>query len=51
MEPSSRQFSPNTGAATLATSGSRSPREMWNPRLRIDSYGSPEEPLKARSAT
>jgi hypothetical protein len=41
IEPSSRQFSPNTGAATLATSRSRSPREMWQPRSRIDSWGSP----------
>jgi len=28
IEPSRRQFSPKTGAATLATSGSRSPSEM-----------------------
>src|SRR6478735_9406320 len=48
IEPSSRQFRPNTGAATLATSGSRSPSEMWKPRSRIDSYGAPCAPLKAR---
>ena len=29
IDPSSRQLRPNTGAATLATSRSRSPSEMW----------------------
>ena len=37
IEPSSRQLRPKTGAATLATSASRSPSEMWKPRSRIDS--------------
>src|SRR6478609_6367446 len=37
IDPSSRQFSANTGAATLDTSASRSPNEIWKPRSRMDS--------------